>query len=451
MPPKTKDDSNNIEDTVADIAVAFDMRPTDNRPYAKLKICGEDIDGLLDSGANVTVLGVGCLKKVKKWNLPVKPVNTNIRTADGTNRVVSGYVDVPYEFNGERHVIATLLLEHVTKELILGTDFWKAFKIEARTCAMVGLAECALLENDVDFEAPKAPIVSETHDLTPEQLKRLEEVKKLFPFAKKEGKLSSTKLIRHRIDTGDAKPIRQKQYVMSPYVQDQVNKEIERLLGRDIIERVSNPEWLNPVIPVKKPNGSIRLCIDARRLNEVTVKNSYPQQNVNRILGRLQGTRYLTAIDLTDAFYQIELEEGSRPKTAFAISGLGTFMYRRMPMGLCNSGATLCELVDSLFGCEFEPDAFIYLDDFVVATDTFEQHIEVLRRAAEKMNKATLSISEAKSQFCKKRIKYLGYILDQEGIRPDDEKVQPILRYPSPKTVKEVRRLLGMLAGIDGS
>lgn len=447
VPPKTISDSNDTEDAVADVAVAFDMRPKDNRPYAKVRICGEDIDGLLDSGANVTVLGVGCLDKVKRWNLPVKPVNTNIRTADGTNRVVSGYVDVPYEFNGERHVIATLLLEHVTKDLILGTDFWKAFQIEARTrtCAMIDLAECAVLETDVDFEAPKTSVVSETHELTPEQLKRLEEIKKLFPFAKKEGKLSSTKLIRHRIDTGDAKPIRQKQYVMSPYVQDKVNKEIERLLERDIIERVSNPEWLNPVIPVTKPNGSIRLCIDARRLNEVTVKNSYPQQNVNRILGRLQGTKFLTAIDLTDAFYQIELEESSRPKTAFAISGLGTFMYKRMPMGLCNSGATLCELVDSLFGCEFEPDAFIYLDDFVVATDTFDQHLEVLRRAAEKMNQATLSISEAKSQFCKKRIKYLGYILDQEGIRPDDDKIQPILRYPSPKTVKEVWRLLGMV------
>lgn len=402
--------------------------------------------GLLDSGANVTVLGVGCHEKVRRWNLVAKPISTSIRTADGTNRPVSGYVDIEYEFNNETHIVPTLLLEHVTKELILGTDFWNAFKIEPRTCAMLEPCfSCDAIENTLDIDTPKPTSVSEAHELTEDQARRLDEVKKLFSFAKKEGKLGCTKLIQHKIDTGDAKPIRQRQYVMSPYVQTEVNKEIERLLARGIIQRVSNPEWLNPVIAVKKPNGSIRLCIDARRLNEVTVKNAYPQQNVIRILGRLQGTRYLTALDLTDAFYQIELEESSRPKTAFAISGLGTFMYVRMPMGLCNSGATLCELVDGLFGCEFEPATFPYLDDFIVATDTFDEHVEVLTRAAEKLNIGTLEISEEKSKWCQKRIKYLGYILDQEGVRPDDEKIQPILRYPAPKTTKEVRRLLGMV------
>lgn len=438
-----KVESEGITGTGGDVAAIFEMRPIDNRPYAKVKILGDEIEGLLDSGANVTVLGVGCHEKVKRWNLAVRPINTNVRTADGTGRMASGYVDIPFEFNGKQHVIPTLLLEHVTKELILGTDFWNMFDIELHSCAL--LETNVASDIDIGIAPPKEAVLSDSHELNTEQAARLEEVKKMFTFAQKEGKLSCTKLIQHRIDTGDAKPIKQRQYLMSPYIQDGVNKEIARLLEKGIIERVSNPEWLNPVVPVKKSNGNIRLCIDARRLNEVTVKNAYPQQNVNRILTRLQGTRFLTALDLADAYYQIELEESSRPKTAFAISGLGTFMYRRMPMGLCNSGATLCELIDSLFGAEFEPDAFPYLDDFIVATRTFEEHIEVLSRAAQKLNEATLSISESKSKFCQKRIKYLGYILDQAGVRPDDEKIQPILRYPAPKSVKEVRRLLGMV------
>lgn len=188
--------------------------------------------------------------------------------------------------------------------------------------------------------------------------------------------------------------------MMSPYVQAEVNKEVERMLGKGIIERVNDPEWLNPVIAVKKSNGSIRLCIDARKLNAVTIKNAYPPQNLNRILAWLQGTKFLTALDLTDAFYQIELEESSRPKTAFAITGVGTFMYRRMPMGLCNSGSTLCALVDRLFGYELEPESFTYIDDFIVATATFDEHLEALMKVAKKLKEGELKISRVKSKFC---------------------------------------------------
>lgn len=174
------------------------------------------------------------------------------------------------------------------------------------------------------------------------------------------------------------------------------------------------------------------------------MKSTYPQQNANRILGLLQGTKFLTAIDLTDAFYQILLDKNARAKTAFAVSARGTFQYKRMPMGLCNSGRTLCQLVDSVFGCELEPFAFPYLDDFIVATNTFEEHLNVLAKVAEKLEEAQLQISRDKSRFCMKRLRYLGYIIDGDGIQADQEKIRPILEYPTPKTVKEVRRLIGM-------
>ena len=102
------------------------------------------------------------------------------------------------------------------------------------------------------------------------------------------------------------------------------------------------------MINVKKPNGNVRLCLDARKLNAVTEKDAYPQQQINRILGQLHGTRFLSAIDFSDAFLLVELDEQSRPKTAFSISSKGYFAYSRMPFGLCNSGATLCRLVDQI-------------------------------------------------------------------------------------------------------
>lgn len=306
-----------------------------------MKIRGEHIDGLLDSGANATILGAGCFER---WGFPLLDCATKIRTADGTLRKVDKCVDVLYRLGGREAVVRTLLAEQITKPLILGTDFWRTFDIHPCTPDEVDADEIC------DVQAPKQEVVCEPHQLTAEKTKQLKEVIELFPFVDPDGELTHTTKIQHRIDTADAEPIRQRPYQMSPYIQAEVNKEVERMLARGIIERVNDSEWLNPVIAVKKSSGGIRLCIDARKLNEVTVKNAYPPQNINHILGRLSGTKFLSALDMTDAFYQIELEESSRPKTAFAIPGFGTFMYRRMPMGLCNSGATLWSLVDKLFG-----------------------------------------------------------------------------------------------------
>ena len=198
------------------------------------------------------------------------------------------------------------------------------------------------------------------------------------------------------------------------------------------------------MISVKKPNGNVRLCLDARKLNAVTEKDAYPQQQINRILVQLHGTRFLSAIDFSDAFLQVELDEQSRPKTAFSISGKGYFAYSRMPFGLCNSGATLCRLVDQVLGCDLEPHVFVYLDDIIVATDTFEKHLNILKIISERLTKANLSISLDKSRFCMQELNYLGYIIGQDGIRPNPEKTASIHSYPKPKNMKDVRRLLGM-------
>lgn len=322
-------------------------------------------------------------------------------------------------------------------EFILGADFWHKFGI--RPVVRDNFNEI------FEIKRVNAESQVECHHLTNKQQNELESVKKLFSFSI-EGKLTSTPLMKHVIDTKDAKPIKQRQYVVSPYIQKEINDEIDRMLKLDIIEPVSSPTWLNPVIAVRKSSGKIRLCLDARQLNEVTVKNTYPPQNANRILGSLKGTDYITAIDLSDAYYQIEIEKESRAKTAFAISSKGTFVYKRMANGLCNAASSLCELVNSVFGSDLEPDAFNYVDDFIIATKTFEQHLERLREVALRLKKAGLTISPEKSRFCMKSVKYLGYVIDKDGIHPDNDKIRPILDYPTPKCVKDVRRLIGCTA-----
>lgn len=361
--------------------------------------------------------------------MEVHPIVSRIKTASGENVIVSGSIDLPIIFNDECKVIKALYVPEVEKHLVLGCDFWKAFHIRPVICGSI--------------EVQKGTALLEHHDMSAEEALELKKVLNIFPFSR-EGKLSKTHLITHTIDTQNAQPIKQRNYIISPYMQTEVNKEVDRLLQLDVIEPCDPCAWSNPIVAVKKSSGKIRICLDARKLNNITLKDAYPQPQINRILGRLTGTVVLSSIDFSDAFLQVELNVDSRPKTAFAVSGRGFFRYKRMPFGLCNSAATLCRLVEQVIGCDLEPSVFVYLDDVIIATETMEKHFEVLKVLAERLSRSGLTISVEKSRFCMKRIKFLGYIVGSGGIEPDPEKVSAITTYPTPKNVRDIRRLLGM-------
>lgn len=131
-------------------------------------------------------------------------------------------------------------------------------------------------------------------------------------------------------------------------------EEIDRMLDLGIIERTTCPRWLNPVIAVPKKNGKVRVCLDAR--NELMRYS------------RLKGSKYLSTLDLSDAYYQIKIAVECRDFTSFKVGTKGTFRYYRIAMGLCNSASTWCELIDRVIGCDLEPECFSYIDDFIIAT-----------------------------------------------------------------------------------
>jgi hypothetical protein len=214
-------------------------------------------------------------------------------------------------------------------------------------------------------------------------------------------------------------------------------------LGLDIIRR-SSSDWANPIVCVeKKLTGKIRACLDARFLNKVTKKDKYPLPNINRIFARLQKSRFFSSADLKDAYFQIPLEESSKEKTAFIVTGRGLFEYQVTPFGLCNSAQTQQRLMDKVLGYEHDGKIFCYLDDVIICTETFEEHIQLLEFVAMSLRKAGLTVNLEKFKFCRESIKYLGFIIDQFGLHIDPEKIEPILNYPRPKTVRDVRSLIG--------
>ena len=149
------------------------------------------------------------------------------------------------------------------------------------------------------------------------------------------------------------------------------------MLADDIIEP-SNSGWSNPIIIVRKPDGSYRFCLDFRKLNKVTKLDAYPIPKMENILDKLRSTRYISTMDIQKGFLNVALEKNSRDKTAFSVPGRGLFQFKRIPFGLTNAPATFQRLVDSLIGPEMEPHVFAYTDDIIVVTETFEDHLKWL-------------------------------------------------------------------------
>lgn len=399
----------------------------DNRPHVEVFINNNKIVGLLDSGANCTILGKGSLALIKELKL-VKYSHTNfIKTADGTLHSANISVDIPITFNNKTIVMSVLAVPTLSKKLILGMDFWTSFKIKPIICNEINC--------DTDINQRK---------LNSYQSNVLKSTISKFKSFSGEGLLPRTHVLNHEIDTGLAKPVKQRYYPVSPYIQKEMYAELDRMIGLGVVEK-SNSSWSNPIVGVRKSNGKLRLCLDSRVLNSVTKTLAFPLPYISRILGQLKGTKFLSKLDLSDAFWQIPLAEKDREKTAFTIPGRGLYQFVVMPFGLHGAPQTQSRLMDQVLGYDLEPRVFVYLDDIVIATDTYEDHIRCLEEVGKRLKDANLAINLAKSKFCQLKIQYLGYIIDENGINTDPDKVSAIVDYPRPRNVTETRRLMGMI------
>lgn len=416
----------------------------DNRPFVKVSVFKTPLVGLLDSGAHLSILGIGALKLIRKCSLKVFPSDTTLRTANGEALEVTGLVYLPITFNGATKMIDTLVVPSLKRRILLGMNFWKAFEIRP-TVGPTQVEEVVVdADNDLDDHAVLTD--SDTY-LSEEQLASLDKVKSLFKIAT-DGILDTTNWISHRIElTEEAKklaPARINPFPTSPKKQEQINAELDKMLQCGIIEK-SYSDWALRLVPVDKSDGTVRLCLDARKLNERTIRDSYPLPHSDRILSRLGKANFITTLDLSKAFLQVPLHPRSRKYTAFSVLGRGLFQFTRMPFGLVNSPATLSRLMDRVLGSgELEPNVFVYLDDIIVISETFEEHLTILHDVASRLRAANLSINLDKSHFCVPEVTYLGYILGRTGLSPNPDRVAAIVNYERPTSLRSLRRFLGM-------
>lgn len=253
-----------------------------------------------------------------------------------------------------------------------------------------------------------------------------------------------THLAQHEIRLTDARPIKQRHRPLNPAMQRIANKEVDEMLKDGIIEPSHSP-YSSPIVLIPKQSGEYRFCIDYREINKISIKDAYPIPRIQAILEKLKGARFISTMDLRHGYWQVPLCEESRPISAFTVPGRGLFQFRVMPFGLHSAGATFQRVLDGLIGPEMtEECAYAYLDDIVVVSKTFDEHITHLRRIFTRLRDAGFQLNTDKCKFCRTELEYLGHTVNETGIHTSKRKVAAITEYPAPKTIKQLRRFLGM-------
>ena len=249
--------------------------------------------------------------------------------------------------------------------------------------------------------------------------------------------------IDHQIElVPGAKPPTKAPYRMAPPELEELRKQLKELLEAGFI-RPSKAPFGAPVLFQKKHDGSLRLCIDYRALNKVTVCNTYPVPLIANLFDQLSGAKYFTKLDLRSGYYQVRIAEGDEPKTT-CVTRYGAFEFRVMPFGLTNAPATFCTLMNEVFHEYLDKFVVVYLDDIVVYSATMEEHREHLIRVFQKLRENQLYVKREKCSFAQERIKFLGHIIECGRIRMDLEKVRAIQEWKTPTNVKELRSFLGL-------
>ena len=261
-------------------------------------------------------------------------------------------------------------------------------------------------------------------------------------FSLSEQDLGRTNLIRHYIDTGNARPIKQPPCRTSPSKHVEIERQVEDLLQRGIVKK-SNSPWSSPVVLVTKKDGSQRFCVDYREVNAATVKDAYPPPRIDDSLSALSGAKWFSTLDLASGYWQVPMDPASSGKAAFVTTS-GLYEWTVMPFGLTSSPSTFERLMELiLVGLRFET-CLIYLDDVIVYGRTFVEELKRLEEVFVRLKSAGLKLKPSKCVLFQKSVAYLGHIVSESGIKTDPAKVERVCEWPVPENVTEVKSFLGL-------
>lgn len=280
--------------------------------------------------------------------------------------------------------------------------------------------------------------------LSTEELEKLQALlhKHRAVFAVHEEDYGLTSTMQHSIPTGNAAPVRERYRQIPPKLYQEVKSLIQGMLDANIIVPSCSP-WASPIVLVRKKDGTLRFCVDYRKLNAVTHKDAYPLPRIEESLASLGNAKYFSTLDLASGYWQVGVSPPDREKTAFT-TPMGLFEFTRMPFGLSNAPATFQRLMHVCLGEENLQSVLVYLDDVIIYSPDFDTHLVHLDAVLGKLSKHGLKLKPKKCCLLKPEVQYLGHRVSAKGVAPDPDKIKCIQEWPIPTTVKQLQSFLGL-------
>lgn len=285
--------------------------------------------------------------------------------------------------------------------------------------------------------------IDESNILEPEQKEQLMGLlrKHRDIFSTSDTDIGICNRIKHRIDLKTNIPFKQRHRRIPPSMIEEVRNHIEQLLASGVI-RPSKSPYTSNVVLVRKKNGKLRLCVDYRQLNEITVKDSFALPRMEEIFDCLHGASYFSTMDMKSGYHQIEVEETHKERTAFTVGSIGFYEYNKLPFGLTNAPATYQRIMQEILGDYNNKICLIYLDDLIIFSKTFDEHLHNLDLILTRLHEACLKLAPEKCFFFRPRVNFLGHVVTADGIETDPEKIEKVKTWPKPENPAELRSFL---------
>ena len=281
-------------------------------------------------------------------------------------------------------------------------------------------------------------------DLTGSQRQQVEQLLTRYDdvFSRGAFDMGRTSLVEHTIDTGSQRPIRQglRRHPMAHL--DTIDEQVDELIQNDFVEPAASP-WCSNVVLVRKKDGSHRLCVDYRMVNEVTYKDTYPLPHIDTCLGSMNGAVFFSTLDLRSGYHTIPIKKQDRDKTAF-ITRRGCFRYKVLPFGLTTAPSVFQRLMDLVLCGLTYVTCLVYLDDIIVYSRDFDTHVQRLQEVFERLRGANLKLHVKKCCLFQQKVAFLGHVISEAGIEVQQDKVSAVRDWPTPRNLTELRSFLGL-------
>jgi len=476
-------------------------------PKVACKVGDYHFDCIVDTGSQATIMSEeNFLKLVKESNINIMTLPVTNLTIVGITGVRSKRIHtqalIDFEFERDIMSFCCLIVKEINIPTILGVDFCAHYKVNVDfanqclyvphetnpleipfkredtvssvfTLRVVQSNFVSIFETDSDLEAINDQVMNfYTHkeidrnenvglDQSNVDLKeKISEIKRDFPSEELhllndfENMLMSNKEVfsnepglikdfKAKFNIKEDVPFTAKSYPIPFSKRKQVQDEINNMLDAGLIEYSDSP-YTNPLVCVTKTDNTIRLCMDGRNISKLIIPDRESPPEIVQLFQKFAGVKYFSVIDLTQGYFQIEVAEEFRKYLSFMYNGVN-LRWVRLPFGLNVSGAIFIKALNQIIGNDLSQNVSVYVDDILITSSTLEEHIRHIDQVLNRLKQAGATVKLKKSKFLKSEIKFLGHIITKEGIQMDPEKIQDIVNFKRPHSIKSLQKFLGLV------